>query len=68
MRQIPRASSARPLTVSCIASDTANLTRCKPNAGGMIHFDTSYWALSKLADPKYGAVGVNYRVVSPACV
>jgi len=34
------------------------------NAGGMIHFDTSYWALSKLADPKYGAVGVNYRVVS----
>ena len=29
----------------------------------MIHFDTSYWALSKLADPKYGAVGVKYRVV-----
>jgi len=34
----------------------------------MIHFDTSYWALSKLADPKYGAVGVNYRVVSFGCV
>jgi hypothetical protein len=32
-------------------------------AGGMIHFDMSYWALAKLADPKYGAVGINYRVV-----
>ena len=32
-------------------------------AGGMIHFDMSYWALAKLADPKSGAVGINYRAV-----
>ena len=40
----------------------------RARAGGMVHFDTSYWALAKLADPKYGAVGVNYRVVSSSDV
>ena len=30
----------------------------------MTHFDTSYWAVSRLADPKYGVFGINYRQVS----
>lgn len=39
---------------------TSNKRWC---CGDMTHFDTSYWAISKLADPKYGVVGINYRQV-----